>query len=433
LRTLVTGHNGYIGSVLVPLLQQAGQQVVGIDSDLSASCTFGPEPPAVEAGLTRHVQTGRAPRSLRIAMVGLRGIPATHGGIEGAVDALAARLVARGNDVTVYARRGYCKERPESYRGVRLRYLPQIDTKHLEAASHTAIAMSHVVARERPDIVHVHAVGPALFSFMPRLARVPCVATVHALDARREKWGPLASAVLRFGERMAATVPDRSIAVSRLMRDYLARRYRHPITYIPNGVDIEAMEPPQPVEGLEAGGFVLFLGRIVPEKEIDTLVRAFRRVPGDLRLAVVGPGTHSDGYVQDVERLAAADARVVMLGPRYGGEKTWLLQNAAAFIQPSAVEGLPIALLEAMACGRTCVVSDIPEHLEVIHAGDEPLAAVFRVGDEADLAATLTAALDDRRREAVAEAGRRHVLATYGWDPVAEQTEREYAAALEAA
>jgi glycosyltransferase involved in cell wall biosynthesis len=366
-------------------------------------------------------------------MVGLRGIPATHGGIEGAVEALAGRLVARGNDVTVYARRSYSEQRPHSYRGVRLRYLPQIHTKHLEAASHTALAMSHVVARERPDVVHVHAVGPALFSFMPRLASVPSVATVHALDARREKWGPLASGVLRFGERVAATVPDRTIAVSRLMRDYLERRYRHPITYIPNGVDIEALEPPQPIDLLEAGGFLLFMGRIVPEKEVDTLIGAFRRVPGDLRLAVVGPGTHSDRYVQDVERLAAADERVVMLGPRYGGEKTWLLQNAAAFVQPSAVEGLPIALMEAMGCGRPCVVSDIPEHLEVVDPGDGPLASVFRVGDEEDLAATLTAALDDSRRAALAEAGRRHVLTTYGWDFVAEQTEREYVAAFERA
>ena len=363
-------------------------------------------------------------------MVGLRGIPATHGGIEGAVEALATRLAARGHDVTVYARRSYSQARPESYRGVALRYLPQIHTKHLEAASHTALAMADLLRHRSADVVHVHAVGPALFSFMPRLAGTPCVATVHALDARRGKWGPFASRVLELGERAATTVPDRTIAVSRLMKDYLERRYGRPVSYIPNGVDRGALEPPEPVAGLEPGRFALFLGRIVPEKELHTLISAFRRVPGDLKLAVAGPGTHTGSYVRDVERLASSDPRVVLLGPRYGGEKTWLLENASVFVQPSALEGLPIALMEAMVCGRYCVVSDIPEHLEVMGSNGSTFGASFRSGDEEDLAAKLTDALHDPDRDARAEAGRRHVLEAYGWDPVTEQTERVYLAAV---
>jgi glycosyltransferase involved in cell wall biosynthesis len=363
-------------------------------------------------------------------MVGLRGIPATHGGIEGAVEALATRLAARGHDVTVYARRSYSDTRPASYRGVALRYLPQIDTKHLEAASHTALSMADVVGRRCADVVHVHAVGPALFSFMPRLARVPCVATVHALDARRDKWGPAASRVLELGERAATTVPNRTIAVSRLMKEYLEREYGRPVSYIPNGVDPAALEPASPVAGLEPGRFALFLGRIVPEKEVHTLISAFSRLPGDTKLAVAGPGTHTGEYVREVERLAAADSRVVLLGPRYGGEKTWLLENASVFVQPSALEGLPIALMEAMACGRYCLVSDIPEHLEVVGRNGSTLGASFRSGDAEDLTAKLAEALDDPQRDARAEAGRAHVLEHYGWDPVVDQTERVYRAAL---
>ena len=362
-------------------------------------------------------------------MVGLRGIPATHGGIEGAVDALATRLAGRGHDVTVYARRSYSEARPATYRGVKLRYLPQIHTKHLEAASHTALAMADVLARRNADVVHVHAVGPALFSFMPRLARTPCVATVHALDARRNKWGPRASQVLELGERVATTVPNRTIAVSRVMKEYLEQRYGRPVTYIPNGVDPGTLEPAQPVAGLQPGRFALFLGRIVPEKEVHTLVSAFSRLPDDVQLAVAGPGTHTGEYVREVERLAARDPRVVLLGPRYGGEKTWLLQNASVFVQPSALEGLPIALMEAMACGRFCLVSDIPEHLEVVATNGHLVAESFRSGDEGDLAQKLEAALQDPHRDERAEAGRRHVLDTYGWDPVAEQTEAVYASA----
>jgi glycosyltransferase involved in cell wall biosynthesis len=265
---------------------------------------------------------------------------------------------------------------------------------------------------------------------MPRLARVPCVATVHALDARRDKWGPVASRVLEAGERAATTVPNRTIAVSRLMKDYLEREYGRAVTYIPNGVDPAALEPASPVAGLEPGRFALFLGRIVPEKEVHTLISAFSRLPGDTKLAVAGPGTHTGDYVREVERLAAADPRVVLLGPRYGGEKTWLLENASVFVQPSALEGLPIALMEAMACGRFCLVSDIPEHLEVVGRNGSMLGASFRSGDEQDLAAKLAEALRDPQRDARAEAGRAHVLERYGWDPVVEETERVYRAAV---
>jgi glycosyltransferase involved in cell wall biosynthesis len=196
-------------------------------------------------------------------------------------------------------------------------------------------------------------------------------------------------------------------------------------------VDTAALEPPCSVAGLEPGRYALFLGRIVPEKEVHTLIKAFARAHTNMRLAIAGPGTHTGGYVKEVERLAADDPRVVLLGPRYGGEKTWLLQNASLFIQPSKVEGLPIVLMEAMACGRYCLVSDIPEHLEVVRSNGRTFGAVFKSGDEVELALKLEQLLDHPNGAAGgADAGRRHVLARYGWDPIVEQTEREYLAAV---
>ena len=163
-------------------------------------------------------------RPLSIGMIGLRGIPATYGGIEAAVEGLSVELVRRGHSVTVYGRRAYTKPGIDEYRGVQLRRLPQINTKHLEAASHTVVAGAVALAKGKHDVIHIHATGPALFSFIPRLIRTACVTTVQGLDWQREKWGPVASRVLRLGAHAAVTVPHETIVVSRALERDLRER-----------------------------------------------------------------------------------------------------------------------------------------------------------------------------------------------------------------
>src|SRR5215210_1029086 len=255
---------------------------------------------------------------LSVAMVGLRGIPASYGGVEAAVEALSAHLVQRGHDVTVYARTSYSDERLAQHRGVALRYLPQVNTKHLEAASHTLLAVADAMRRGF-DIVHIHASGPALFSPLPRLAGITCVATVHALDWQRDKWGGPAAAVLRLGVRVAATVPHRTIVVSRHLQEVLRDRYGADTTYIPNGVDPTEFDARVPVPDL-APGFVLFLGRLVPEKGVHTLIEAYRGTELAQPLVIAGPASHSDDYVREIKALAETDPRIRFIGPRFGAE-----------------------------------------------------------------------------------------------------------------
>jgi glycosyltransferase involved in cell wall biosynthesis len=368
--------------------------------------------------------------ALSIAMIGLRGIPATHGGIEYTVEALSVELARRGHDVTVYARTAYAPSRAPSYRGVRLRHLPQIDTKHLEAASHTLLAVLDAIRTRRHDVLHLHATGPALFSVLPRLAGIPTVVTVHALDHRREKWGRAARAALRLGLRVAATVPDRTIVVSGQLERHLREAFGADPVHIPNGIDPEQFEATERVGDLAPGRFLLFLGRLVPEKGVHTLLRAFTRTDLPHRLVVAGPGTHTDAYVRDLEALARQDERVTLLGPAYGEQKAWLLRNAALLVQPSTLEGMPIVLLEAAACGCPCLVSDIPEHLEIVRDGDEDRAARFRAGDEEALAAALARAVGDEQAPLRADALRRMVVSGYRWQAIAERTEAVYEQAV---
>lgn len=368
---------------------------------------------------------------LSIAMVGSRGLPATDGGIEMAVEALSRELVKRGHDVTVYGRRPYCDPSLHERHGVRQVSLPAVDTKHLEAISHTALASGHCVARGGYDLVHFHAVGPSLLSWLPRLRGQATVATVHACDWRREKWGATARGVLRTGALVASTVPHETIVVSQALRQLLLEAHGRDTRYIPNGVDLPRLTEARPIEGHGSRPFALFLGRIVPEKQVHLLVEAFSRAQGDFELLIAGGSSHSDGYLRSVERLAAGDERVTMLGPRHGAEKAWLLQNASVFVQPSTLEGQPIALLEALSCERPTIVSDIPEHLEVVGPDrDGAQGLVFRTGDSGDLTRKLEQALSAGARSGGASPTGDRIRERYDWARIARQTESVYARAV---
>jgi glycosyltransferase involved in cell wall biosynthesis len=365
--------------------------------------------------------------SLRIAMLGTRGIPATYGGVERAVEELSARLVERGHAVTVYCRSQYCDTRQPMHRGVSLTYLPALDTKHLEAISHTTVATLSAVLR-RFDIVHYHGTGPSLLAFLPRLLGRRVVVTVQGLDYQRAKWDRFASQVLRAGAWSSARVPHRTIVVSRTLERHFHERYQTSAAYIPNGVELLAEEMRRPPFGLNSHAYLLFLGRLVPEKGVHLLIRAYRGLDTDLPLVIAGPSSHSDEYVAQLKAQAAADPRVRFVGPAYGEQKHALLANALAFCQPSNLEGLPIALLEAMSHGCIPVVSDLPEHLEVVRGHGEDVGFVFRCGDVESLQAAPASALDAQlHQRARREAASRAIVAKhYSWDDIARDVEAVY-------
>lgn len=367
-------------------------------------------------------------RPLRIAMVGQRGVPATFGGIEHHVENLGARLAARGHLVTVYCRTNYGTERPASYRGMTLRHLPTAGTKHLDAITHSAVSTA-VAMTAHHDIVHYHALGPGLFSPLPRfLSGARVVQTIHGLDDERAKWGPAAKAVLSTAGWLSARVPDATIAVSRALADHYAGRGRAAV-YIPNGVDRPTRRAADEISrrfGLTAGSYVLFLGRLVPEKAPDLLIRAFRAIPGEHRLVIAGGSSFTDDYVQSLHDLAATDPRVVLPGYVYGNVLDELYSNAAAFVLPSALEGLPLTLLEAASYGAPIVVSDIPPHLEVVGA-EGPGHRVFPSGSAEGLTVALRRSLagGGPEREGAERLGAR-VLANYRWEAVTDATEALY-------
>jgi glycosyltransferase involved in cell wall biosynthesis len=372
----------------------------------------------------------------RIAFIGQRGVPATIGGIEHHVEEIGSRLVDRGHDVTVYTRANYTKHHVSEHRGIHVRYIPTAPTKHLEALIHSGLSTAVAMAPgpRRADILHYHAIGPSVFTPLPRvLTRRGVVLTIHGLDYDRDKWGVGARTALRSAGWISAHVPHATITVSRNLADFYLRRYGRIANYIPNGVAAPIFQPPHIIkERFDLGerSYALFLGRLVPEKAPDLLLRAFRGVDTTARLVIAGGSSFTDRYVRELESLAASDPRVLLVGPVHGDLLHELYSNAALFVLPSSLEGLALTLLEAASYRLPLVASDIPPNREIVGA-DGPGGRLFPSGDEAALTRALTvtlAALEEARRGARVLGDR--VTREYDWDDATDATERVYETVL---
>jgi len=369
---------------------------------------------------------------LRIAFIGLRAIgSSTAGGIEKAIEELSTRLVKLGHEVTVFTRARYDEHVSADFRGVKLRKLPAIYTKHLEAISNTVLAM--FCALRRYDIVHINATGPALLAWLPRLFGRKVVVTVHGLDWKREKWGSFAKIWLKIGAWAAAAFPHRTVVVSKTLLRHYRERHGTKVVYIPNGVtlpDLARLDGIRNPLDLPKGSYVLFLSRLVPEKGCHTLIAAFRGLNTDKRLVIVGPPTHSEEYASLLRRIAEGDDRIIFAGPLFGPPKDALFRDAYLFVLPSTIEGMALVLLEAMSFGAGCLCSDIPENLEVI-IGDsrnpELVAAKFRTHDVDDLRHQLERLLSEP--ELVMRLGRKaraHVAQSFDWDTIVRKLVESY-------
>lgn len=359
---------------------------------------------------------------MRVAMIGQKGVPATYGGIERHVEELAVRLEAQGIDVSVYCRPHYTP--PDARLGdVELLRLPSVNTKHLDAITHSVLCSAHA-AISKADIVHFHALGPSALAFAPRLLGKKVVTTVHGLDWAREKWGWVASQFLRGCEWTATRFPHQTVVVSQTLEKYFREeRGATNVTYVPNGTPLPAPASSEPLTGLdlEPEGYILFVGRLVPEKGLHVLVEAHRRATPEWPLIIVGEGHFTEDYVDSCREQAAPSVRFI--GPRYGEGLFSLQQHAAVVVAPSSLEGLSIALLEAMSFGRPVLGSDIPENLEVLGG----VGKSFRMGDPEDLGRRLREMLEDPAgRQEMGRKGRERIATEYDWDRVVAATKSIY-------
>jgi glycosyltransferase involved in cell wall biosynthesis len=363
----------------------------------------------------------RPRRGVRVAFIGGRGLVSKYSGIESYYEQAGHELARLGHEVTVYCR-SYFTPPINTHNGMRVRRLPTIRSKHLETFVHTLLSTAHAMMSDY-DVVHYHCLGPALFSFLPRLAGKKTVVTVQGLDWERAKWGRIASRVLRWGEAAAVSAPDATMVVSRTLQQHYRQQYNRDTIYIPNGATLAPRRlPRQLIEwDLLADNYVLYLGRFSPEKNCHLLIDAFENLHTSMKLVLAGGSSHSDHYAK---RLRHHESGQIRFLPWVSGSNLEeIVSNAALFVLPSEIEGLSLALLDAMAAGVCVLASDIPENNEVV----EGAGFTFRSGDQADLERMLDLLLrnPELRRQAAARE-RERIQSEYLWPAIARSIERAY-------
>ncbi|QWF71644.1 glycosyltransferase family 4 protein [Methylomonas paludis] len=365
-------------------------------------------------------------RTLSVMMLGLRGLPNVQGGIEAHVQNLASYLQDMDCRVDVIVRSPYQPvEHRKEWNGIRIHSLWSPVSKSLEAITHTFLGVLYAAVK-RPDILHIHAVGPSLMVPLARMLGLRVVVTHHGQDYDRQKWGKLAKFMLKSGEYCGMKMSNGRIVISEVLKNLVQDKYAKKSTLIPNGVvmpDLIDSETALDKFGLTAGKYILTVSRLVPEKRHLDLIEAFKKgsLPG-WKLVIVGGSDHPDAYTKAVTTSAASHPDVVMTGFQSGLGLKELFTHAGMFVLPSSHEGLPIAMLEALSFGLPVIASNIPANLEV----GIPENHYYQMGDVNALTARLELFAETAQDSIAKTRLRAWVDNKYNWADIAAATLQVY-------
>lgn len=369
-------------------------------------------------------------KKMAIAMFGQKRL-SREGGIEIVVKELCTRMAKNGYTVTCYNRSGHHVSGAEydkktEYEGINQKCVPTIEKKGLAAVSSSFFAALYS-AFGKYNVVHIHAEGPAFFSWLPKLLGKRVIVTVHGLDWQREKWkSGFGSKFIKQGEKNAVKYADEIIVLSKGVHDYFRNQYGRETRFIPNGVNRPEIRKAELITdkfGLTKDSYILFLGRLVPEKGIRYLIEAFKNVKTEKKLVIAGGSSDTDSFMKELKELAKDDKRIIFTGFVQGQMLEELYSNAYIYTLPSDLEEMPLSLLEAMSYGNCCLVSDIQECTEVV----EDKALIFKKSNVQDLQNKLQEACD--RTEKVMELKQQaadYICKKYNWDDVVEETLKLY-------
>lgn len=370
---------------------------------------------------------------MKIAVIGHKRIPSREGGIEIVVGELSSRMASRGNKVVVYNRKsehiagkGYNADNSlKQWKGVDIKWVPTPNSAKLNAIVYSALATARAVFRKY-DIIHFHAEGPAAMVLLAKLFKKKTVVTVHGLDWQRSKWGGFATKFLKFGEKTAAKYADEIIVLSENVKNYFKSTYNRDTNYIPNGIEKPDLASASIIDekySLKKGGYILYLGRVVPEKGIHYLIEAYNSLNTSMPLVIAGGASHTVEYENQIHETAKGNKNIIFTGFVQGAELAELYSNAYIYCLPSDLEGMPISLLEAMSYGNCCLTSNIDECTEVCVNN----AVYFEKGNAADLRDKLDYLIKNPQIvNSYKEKARDYICNKYNWDDVCDKTLQLY-------
>jgi glycosyltransferase involved in cell wall biosynthesis len=369
---------------------------------------------------------------MRIAVIGAKGLPPRQGGIEHYCAEVLPKVVERGHSVDLFAQSAYTGFPWLSrydFQGVNIVTLPTLGINGVDTLLTSAIA-SLLSVKSNYDIVHFHGLGPSLFSFLPRLlTNAKVVVTCHGLDWQREKWGKFTSNLIRLGEKTAVRFAHEITVVSSDLQHYFKQTYDRSTTFIPNApahyLDSDPTFPFVRSMGVDPGKYIVFLGRLVPEKCPDLLIQAFQALQSkNWKLVLVGGNGGTDSFLSKLYQLSASNPNIIFTGELRGTRLAEIVRGAGMFILPSNLEGSPLALLEAMRESIPVIASDIEAHRELIQT-DRGL--LFKKGKSSALRDCLKWALYNPSEMALmAERARKEILLHHNWYRVASETVQIY-------
>ena len=341
------------------------------------------------------------------------------GGVEKYTEELGSRLVDLGHEVLVYSMNNYGVRLP-AVKGMKIHYVPCIPVRQMEKLSASQLAGVRLAFSNWPDIVHYHSVSPGSTAWMARKTGKNVVIQMHGLEWKRARWGKSGAILHRFLEKISLLGRPNLTAVSKVQCDYFKEKYRLEAKYIPCGVSVKGFSRPEQIKqmNLKPQKFILFASRLVRDKGAHYLIPAFRKLETDFSLVIAGDVPNESRYKMELLKLAGDDERIIFPGFVEGRLLGELFSNAGLYVQPSEIEGLSIALLEAMSYGLPCLVSDIPENMEAV--GD--CGITFKNKDVDDLSQKMAYIIGNLNlKKTLAECSIRRVKNFYDWDAIAAQ------------
>lgn len=367
---------------------------------------------------------------IRVAMFGQKNL-SREGGVELVVKELCTRLVEKGCYVTCYNRKSKKKEcnlvcTDTYFSKIRQIFVPTVEKKGLAAVTASAFAAFYS-ALGKYDVVHIHAEGPAFFTWLPKIFGKKVVVTIHGLDWKREKWNSGFGALfIKAGEKIAAKYADEIIVLSKDVKDYFKKEYNRETNLIFNGVNHPCYRNAEIISamfGLSKDSYILYLGRLVPEKGLRYLIKAFKKVKTNKKLVIAGGSSDTDTFVQEIKSLAQDDPRIIFTGFVQGQILEELYSNAYIYTLPSDLEGMPLSLLEAMSYGNCCVVSDIAECVDVVN----DKAIIFKRANIVDLSKKLQEACDNESIVLhIKQSSSDYICNKFSWNEIVDKTLKLY-------
>ncbi len=372
---------------------------------------------------------------MKIAVTGTRGFPDVQGGVESHCEQLYTHMVENGCDIIVFTRKPYVAPNLYAYKGVSLIPIGCPKGKFLESIVHTFMSVLKAW-KLKPDILHIHAIGPSLFTPFARALSMRVVVTNHGPDYKRKKWPLPAKLFLKFCEWMGMTFANEVIAIADNISGDIKQKFGRDTIVIPNGVEIPRLiDTNNALEkfGLQKKRYILTVGRFVPEKGFHDLIEAFsstRMDPdksnglqeGNWKLVIVGSADHEDKYSQGLRLKAGENNNIILTGFLTGQPLMELYTHAGLFVLPSYYEGLPIVLLEAMSYGLSCIVSDIPANRSLELDDDR----FFEAGDVKALSEKIKEFLNKPWGEEEKTKQIGLIAGKYNWDKIADETLKVY-------